>query len=776
MPPIRILTLAVGILAATTFAQDKAAPGDFVIEAPTYICLGFHWQGTGDANKNASVTVSYRKRGGDAWKAAMPLVRLNDNDTLFAGSLFDLEQDTEYECRFVMTDPDGIDGEAEKTVTVRTRKPMMIPDGLEVRHAYMAEHQGERRKPAHTGLLHAIWGGHLYQRGSTDWVKGGEMIQLHAGYYKGKKFDKRDWRGHLAMDCSGWHGYPLSQVHGSDKPLVIRPAGDGPVVIDGSGMPELFDLAGAQNVIIEGLILQNAGIAFQFAEARTERPSRNITIRNCVIRDVAHVAYGDHPDNENITITDCLLIGRQEAVIGSWGSTFSRQAITIAGRGHVYSYNRVIDFFDYVNLGAGNISVDIYNNDVQRAGDNAMCLNSLSMNVRALRNSVFNGGDPQFDNRNRIGPTYWIRNVLYNMRSDRGFKNDGGIGGLIALHNTMTAYPLNFHTYTYGHIANNLFLGGKGKKGPAKAVRAVPEQRVKLHHNGYFLENAQFSFGDKSFRKPAEFHEASGLAEGAVGVTFDDFVNAPNPHGFERQPPHTIRIVDPATVDLRLKSESGAIDAAALIPNVNDDFTGHGPDLGAYEHGKPLPHYGPRQELPGEWYMTETTTNADAVPAAPGKAVIRVASGMPWPYKDPAGNIWLGDQEYRWPRQYGYVGNPNAWFKQSRKGKVQNTELQNLYTYERAELDAYHFALPAGKYVVRLHWVERWGDGRFFDVTINNKRVLENFSIYQAGGGDHKPIYKDFPVDVNGSMLTIDFKQRAGGSPMVNGIEIFNPE
>ena len=30
------------------------------------------------------------------------------------------------------------------------------------------------------------------------------------------------------------------------------------------------------------------------------------------------------------------------------------------------------------------------------------------------------------------------------------------------------------------------------------------------------------------------------------------------------------------------------------LPNVNDNFTGRAPDLGALESGRPVPHYGPR--------------------------------------------------------------------------------------------------------------------------------------------------------------------------------------
>ena len=40
---------------------------------------------------------------------------------MFAGSILDLEPDTDYEARFVMTDPDGVTGEATRIVTVRTR-------------------------------------------------------------------------------------------------------------------------------------------------------------------------------------------------------------------------------------------------------------------------------------------------------------------------------------------------------------------------------------------------------------------------------------------------------------------------------------------------------------------------------------------------------------------------------------------------------------------------------------------------------------------------------
>src|SRR5215212_1408910 len=51
-------------------------PGEFVIEPPTLINLGFEWFIQGDDNRNASVAVSYRKKGDTGWKNGLPLLRL----------------------------------------------------------------------------------------------------------------------------------------------------------------------------------------------------------------------------------------------------------------------------------------------------------------------------------------------------------------------------------------------------------------------------------------------------------------------------------------------------------------------------------------------------------------------------------------------------------------------------------------------------------------------------------------------------------------------------
>ena len=106
--------LAIAILqpkAARAAEQNRVTAGEFLIDPPTLINLGFEWMIDGDDNRNATVEVRYRKKGDRDWKAALPLLRLQHErinrdpqldvivPNMFAGSILDLEPDTEYECR-----------------------------------------------------------------------------------------------------------------------------------------------------------------------------------------------------------------------------------------------------------------------------------------------------------------------------------------------------------------------------------------------------------------------------------------------------------------------------------------------------------------------------------------------------------------------------------------------------------------------------------------------------------------------------------------------------
>ena len=106
-------------------ASARLTLGEFIVDPPTLINLGFEWLIDGDDNRNGAVAVAYRRKGTTVWQEALPLLRvqherIQNGDQLdviapnmFAGSVLDLEPDTEYEVRFTASDPDGVTGVAQ---------------------------------------------------------------------------------------------------------------------------------------------------------------------------------------------------------------------------------------------------------------------------------------------------------------------------------------------------------------------------------------------------------------------------------------------------------------------------------------------------------------------------------------------------------------------------------------------------------------------------------------------------------------------------------------
>jgi hypothetical protein len=251
---------------------DAVIPGEFIVEPPTLIALGFEWQISGDDNRNAAVSVYYREKGSQAWREGLPLLRIgaeriNENSLqyvtphMLAGSIFDLEPGTEYECRFVMTDPDGVSGKTENIATVRTRPEPKPFAGGNVYHVYPQGYNGERQQPAFTGLLGAYYMGSSgadYFNAYPPRVQPGDTILVHAGLYKGERYR---YGGALGVISSGT--YFLTQSGTAEKPIVIKAAGDGEVVFDGDGAYNLFNVMAANYNYFEGLTIRNTDLAFQ---------------------------------------------------------------------------------------------------------------------------------------------------------------------------------------------------------------------------------------------------------------------------------------------------------------------------------------------------------------------------------------------------------------------------------------------------------------------------------------------------------------------------------
>src|SRR5277367_5371325 len=128
---IFLLLICTVLFASPSFCQTSTTAREFFVDPPTLVSLGFEWRIAGDDNRNAHVDVTFRKKGEQQWRKGLPLLRLQHEvvsggtpregsghyftyvaPNMFAGSLLNLEPDTEYECHFVLADPDGVRGKA----------------------------------------------------------------------------------------------------------------------------------------------------------------------------------------------------------------------------------------------------------------------------------------------------------------------------------------------------------------------------------------------------------------------------------------------------------------------------------------------------------------------------------------------------------------------------------------------------------------------------------------------------------------------------------------
>lgn len=633
-------------------SQDAVVAGELIVEPPTLISLGFEWYIDGDADRDAAVAVEYRIKGTDAWRAGLPLLRIGGERTvfmdsldytapnMFSGSLFDLREDTEYEVRFVMSDPDGATGGVERRLTVKTRAEPEPSTSGRVFHVYPPGYQGDREEPAFFGLLAAYYTAAIggdWNRASPPRVRPGDTIRVHAGVYK----DDRTNYSHELMSgfttCCGtpWDGtYYLSQSGTAEQPIAIIAAGDGEVVFDGDGNNELFNVMAADHLYFEGITFRNTTTAIE-AGRKHIAGSRGLTVKHSRFEDVGIAVHSDYSGTSGFYIADNVMIGRNDldSQMGwipapPWSDVpgfdekrrlRSYYAVSVYGSGHVIAYNFVTGFHDaidhatygmpdgYPNIPRDRmpVSIDVYNNDVTNVHDNCFEADGAMHNIRIFRNRCFNAATGAMSPQPIFGgPAYFIRNVVYNGVYGP-LKIHGNPSGIMVLQNTYIGEIAQLSPASNMHFRNNLILGQETR--PAVFAVDTFTSYSSSDYNGFRANDTSeiaFQWRAPPHGKQAEFeserprHEfasleaysrATGQDTHSIEVDYSIFENAPEPDFSDP----TV-VIPSSTIDLRLRRDSAAIDAGTELPGITDGYTGRAPDLGAYEYGAEPPHYGPR--------------------------------------------------------------------------------------------------------------------------------------------------------------------------------------
>ena len=528
--------------------DNGITPGASDLPWPTLEHLSVVWEVEGDANFDATATVRYREVGG-AWREGTPLVHTPPGENIgfswphrFSGTVFGLTPAATYEVELFLSDPDG--GCEIRTLEATTRAVPEAMDGAPV-------------IPVDPGSF----------AGAAAAATPGDVLELAAGTYAGFTFP----------------------VDGTEAaPIVVRAAGDVTITDD-------VRLDGRSHVILEGLHVQGQ-IKFNGAVG--------IAVKGCTV-DAEQDGIAMLTRGENVYIADNVVTGVTawtEPAVGADGDNIG-EGIVVTGPGHVIEHNRVTGFRDAISLledggAVDQWSIDILRNDIYEAADDGVEADFCFHNCRIIGNRLTNTFIALSSQPGLGGPTWFIRNSMYNVILS-AFKLQRGSVGDVVLHNTVVKNGDGLGIYTsdtfYLQIfRNNLFIGGPGgtyngwSSGSGDVISlAAADASVSLDFDAFGSTTGAFTgrIGDVTFNSLAELQSMT-TEENAIEVGLDVFAAS------VAYPDSPFPAYD--VVDLRPAAGSAVIDAGLTIAGINDDHTGDAPDIGAHELDQAPPAWGPR--------------------------------------------------------------------------------------------------------------------------------------------------------------------------------------
>ena len=582
--------------ASPAMAANSTVPGTLVTDPPTIMALGFSWEISGDDNRNCVVQLDYRQSGSSAWIRGMDLFRVENRPlrlggegsnppavslgNRLAGSIIDLAADTSYEVRLTLNDPDG--GAEVRTVTARTRK---VP---------VASNTGRTVNVASSAALTS----------ALTSAQPGDKIVLAPGTYTGSFRPTID--GTLAA------------------PIAIQGQSKTGVIFDGSGNTNwIFDLSSRRYIILENFSIIHAKQTIRGTS------STGIALKNLVLRNLpvsagnADKTLGPKFDRStDAYICDNEFFGPQPDQVRDpafYGPSYN---VEIGGSGNVVCHNYMEHWWDAITSADDCyasfycVSNDFYNNLIMYSTDDAIELDGSYRNVRAFRNrmgSNYNGisTQPIYG-----GPVYIVRNEIFsNQKSTFKFNTlggqDGGSGALVynntLVNNTQTIYDGFWSNFVF---RNNILYSATSYQ-LWTYVNDVERHGLDFDYDifrsGVSSPFAKIRWSNSaglylSYASRADFCSLAGQeCHGALFTSrTSEWVNAPEP---QTQAQILASPYGPTAWDFTLNAGAASENSAVLIPNINDHFSGAGPDRGALERGLPLPVYGPR-------------SNGDATPPA----------------------------------------------------------------------------------------------------------------------------------------------------------------
>jgi hypothetical protein len=343
---------------------------------------------------------------------------------------------------------------------------------------------------------------------------------------------------------------------------------------------------------------------------------------------------GQWSGSKNFYIADNIFVGRHDPnklqswfTPAVWGKfpgypalITSEFGVKVYGQGHVVAFNSFANWHDGLDIATYGdpdgtpdeiadrlpSAIDFYNNDFTNMADNCIEADGGARNIRVFQNRCFNSAGGAFSAQPIFGgPVYFYKNLAYDTTTGGPLKFVDTPAGVLVYQNTFFGQGRFTGPAANVHYRNNLILGD-GWADPIFNLRTSTNYSSS-DYNGFrpnpgvadafewnspaFETIADFKGQPltRRFKSLKEYSDATKQEQHSVLVDYAVFANVRIPDKSDPQ-----RLYKPDDFDFRLQPGSAAIDAGAVLPTINDDFTGRAPDLGAYELDRPLPHYGPR--------------------------------------------------------------------------------------------------------------------------------------------------------------------------------------
>lgn len=633
------------VLVAILLLSWRAAPADDACKAgelalyANFETLSVYLPCEGDDNADARADVAFRQAGQKDWRQAQPLARIKGSR--MAGSVLGLKSATSYEVRVTITDPDT-DRPQTLTASTRTRDEIASTAAAETIHVSPAgddKASGAKDAPLRTISRAAA----LVKAGQTILVAAGTYNESVTITAAGRADAPITLRGQKGAALVGVFEMPArkdriwTKVQGDLYSTTVAPPTTY-VAVDGQRlyywktldllkagsegkdgktysvrggwtqdkdgtlyvrMPDGSDaqgrnvqiarhangivLQGARHVIVEGLdiglfgqtgvVMRNtAGCVVRKSAIHNTRTGINLTGLACT---------------QNV-VEDCELF---ETSVWDWPWHLCKahdpegSAIFLdAGAGNVIRRNRIRGYFNGVVPSMWgrlederyNGDLDVHDNVLWEIGDDCLepegtCINQRYWNNRMRGTLVGISLAPI-----TVGPVYFIRNsVLDHHLTAVKLSNDSS-GPCFLYHNTFVTTVTktdkysqrgnvngignsgSYHNMTY---RNNIIMGTDLAYCDWLAKR--PRGLDMDYDNLFTTAPDRLAMLGKRYKTLDEVRQATGMEK----------------HGTSAAP----SFVDAAKGDLQLKADSPLIDKGLRLPNINDDFTGHGPDIGAFE-------------------------------------------------------------------------------------------------------------------------------------------------------------------------------------------------